>query len=67
MDYAVNPALMGDKPGHREQSLHAENSMYFSPRDTCIQISHQLQRGNGFAEFSAGSLHFSKSHRVQQG
>lgn len=42
MDYAIYPALTGDKPEHREQSLHAVNSTYFPPQDTCIQILHQL-------------------------
>lgn len=56
MDYAINPALMGDKPGHREQSLHAVNSVYFSPPDTRTQISHQLHVAAGLLSSQCGRL-----------
>lgn len=56
MDYAINPALMGDKPGHREQSLHTVNSMYFSPQDTRTQILRQLHKAMGLLSSQRGRL-----------
>jgi len=54
MDYAINPALMGDKPGHREQSLRDVNSMYFSPQDIWIWIWHQLHVEMGLLSSQMG-------------
>ena len=54
MDYAINPALMGDKSGHQEQSLHAVNSNYFSPQDTYTQILHQLHMEMGLLSSQLG-------------
>lgn len=45
---------MGDKPRHWEQSSHAVTPMYFSPRDDCIQILHQLHMEMGLLSSPVG-------------
>lgn len=56
MDYAITPHLMGDKPGHLEQSVPARKSMYFSPQDTHTQVLHQLHVEMGLLSSRSAQL-----------